>query len=437
MESKSCKISSERRFKYTTYESTSQKNFTKERQLSSNSSDSSKNYGVISKNFFSSSSSSDDYGVIRKKWFRDQKDNLNNKDYKRRKVHKEDVFVGDSDYLMYLKLLTGDKEKDKDDSDKNTDNESEDYDVIVVDDDEEDEENEDSHVDMDSDMVDMSGNGTGAGNELNPDDSNDEDVEESEDIQVDVGMGGDSGDGIDVGDELDPEYKMFCENLRENGESYILEMEREKGDFEPSLPPSCSKDDIIPPTGEHNKVTLSVPEKSSKDGFPCSKDLQFEEDNRDTTSDPGKSMKDGLCYCTDPAEKPHKSCDSQTDEDDLGTDCTRTEYKKKLEKCINMPYDAEEFADKWEFASTSKECERISDTGGRSVPYATEKTSRSYLDFHPDLAELVDRALERRDGCRALLLLRLLFFYNEHAADEGAFIPWKDPSFERMLLGPV
>ncbi|XP_026455369.1 uncharacterized protein LOC113356444 isoform X2 [Papaver somniferum] len=267
-------------------------------------------------------------------------------------MRNEDVFVGDCDYLMYLKLWNGDKEKDKDDS------ENEDCDPIVAgadsDDDEDDEENEVLHVDTDSDMVDMSGNGTGVGNELTPDDSNDKDVEENEGIQVDVGMTGvgnelnpdnsneedveendniqvnvgmtvDSGDEIDVGDELDPEYMMFCENLREDGEIYILEMEREKGGFEPSVPSSCTKgksmpvnnfhplldeckqeltstadegyceflkiigvidgslimrtNDIIPPTGKH-KVTLSVPEKSSKDGLPCSKNQQCEEESR-------------------------------------------------------------------------------------------------------------------------------------------------------------
>ncbi|KAI3838462.1 hypothetical protein MKX03_013226 [Papaver bracteatum] len=505
-------------YKKDAYKNTSQKKFRKQIQLCSSNSDTSEECGgVTRKKLCLSSCSSDDYGVIRKKRFRDPRDNSRKKDHKRIKMRNEDIFVGDSDYLMYLKILTGDKEKDKDDSE----NENEDYDYIVVGgDSDDDEENEVIHVDTDSDMVDMSGNGTGVGNELNPDDSNDEDVEENEGIQVDMGMTGvgnelnpddsndedveeneniqvdvgttvDSGNGIDVGGELDPEYKMFCENLREDGEIYILEMEREKGGFEPSLPSSCSKgksmpvnnfhplldeckqeltstadegyceflkkigvidgslimrtNDIIPSTGKH-KVTLSVPEKPSKDGFPCSKNQQCEEENRGTISDPGKSMKDGLCYCKDPTEKPQKpqkSCDSQllpnskTGGDDLGTDCSRSEYKKRLEECINMPYDEKEFADKWELASRRKECERVSETGGHSVSYATEKTTRSYLDLYPDLAELVDRALACLDGCRALLLLRCLFFYNEHVADEGAFIPWKDPSFERMLLDPL
>ncbi|RZC94458.1 hypothetical protein C5167_026191 [Papaver somniferum] len=478
-------------YKNTTYKSPSQKKFRKQKQLSSSSScsDSSEEYGgVTRKKLCFSSSSSDDYGVVWKKRFHDQKDSSRKRVHKRRKVRNEDIFVGDCDYLMYLKLLNGDKEKDKDDGEYEND-------AIVADgnsdDDEDGEENEVIHVDTDGDMLDMSGNGTGVGNELTPDDSNGGDVEENENIQVDVGMTVVSGDGIDVGDELDPEYKMFCENLREDGEIYILEMEREKGGFEPSVPSSCTKgksmtvnnfhplldeckqeltstadegyceflkiigvidgslimrtNDIIPPTGKH-KVTSSVPEKSPKDGFPCSKNQQCEEESRGTISDPGKVMKDGLCYCKDAAEEPHKpqkSCDSQllpnskTDGDDLGTDCSRSEYKKRLEECINMPYDEKEFADKWELASRRKECERVSETGGHSVSYATEKTSRSYLDLHPDLAELVDHALARLDGCRALLLLRCLFFYTEHKADEGAFIPWKDPSFEKMLLDPV
>ncbi|MCL7031791.1 hypothetical protein MKW94_019066 [Papaver nudicaule] len=328
----------------------------------------------------------------------------------------------------------------------------------------------------------MDGNGIGAGTELNPDDNNEENAEESEDIQVDVNMDGDSGVEIDLGDEVDPEYKILCQKLNEDGKSSIPKMVSEKGEFvsvkseEPSLPPSCSKGksipvngfhplldecklklipiadesyckflgtigvvggslifitaNVVPPVGEHGKLTPSVPEKFPKDCLPCSDGLQLEENNKDSTSDLGNSVKDGLRYCEDPAEKPRqKSCDSQTDEDGLGTDCSRSEYKTKLQKCINMPYDAKEFADKWELASRRNELERVSD-------HATEKRSRSYLDLHPALAEMVDRAIARRDGCKALLLLRCLFFYNENVAHEGAFMPWKDPSYERMLLDP-
>ncbi|KAI3951601.1 hypothetical protein MKX01_018717 [Papaver californicum] len=438
-----------------------------------------------------SSSSSEEYGVIRKRRFHGQKHNSHEKDHKRRKLYNEAVFAGDSDYAKLLKSLTGDKENDEDGSES----QNEGYNDVVDDEDsQDDEENEDIHVDMGRDMdMDMGGGyGIGVGNELNPDDINEEDDEENEDIQLDMDMSGESGDGIDVGDELDPQYRMFLENLREYGKSYILEMESEKGDSisikyeEPLLPPSCSKgksmpvndfhpfldeckleltpiadesyckflknlgviggslivrtDDIILPIGEHNKVTPSVPEKSLKDGFPCAENLQFEEDNRNTISNLGKSVKNGLRYCKDPAKKPHKqqkSCDSQTDEDDLGSDCSPSEYEKKLQKCINMPYDQKEFADKWKLASCRKELERVRETRGRSVSYATEKTGRSYLDHHPALAEMVDFALARRDECKALLLLRCLFFYNENLAHEGAFMPWVDPSFKRMLLDPA
>ncbi|KAI3899390.1 hypothetical protein MKW92_036263 [Papaver armeniacum] len=497
-----------------------------QKQLSSSSSE---EYGVIrmKNHLFNISSdefnvnsdefnnSSDECGVIRKKRFHGPKDDSHKKDHKRRKLHNEAVFVGDPDYLKFLKSLTWDKENDEDGSDNYSKSENEafddlvdekdiedveeneDYDDVVddedSDDDEDDEENEDVHVDRVNEMsMDMGGNGIGVGNALNPGDTNVKDGKENEDIQLDMDMGGECGNGIDAGDELDPQYKMFLKNLREDGKSYILEMRSEKGDFisikyeEPLLSPSCPKrksmpindfhpfldeckleltptadvsyckflknmgvidgslivitDDIILPMGEHNKVTASVLEKSLKNGFPCSKDLQFEEDNRDSISNPGKSVKDGLLYCKDPTSKPYKpqkSCDSQTDEDDLGTECYRTEYEKKLEKCINMPYDEKELIDKWKLASCRKELERVRETRRRSVSYATEKTSRSYLDHHPALSEMVDRALARRDGCRALLLLRCLFFYNENVAHEGAFMPWVEPSFEKMLLDPA
>ncbi|KAI3838463.1 hypothetical protein MKX03_013227 [Papaver bracteatum] len=507
-------------YKNTAYKSTSP-NFIrkKKEQLSSSSSE---EYGVIrmKKHFFNISSdefnvssdefniSSDDYGVGRKKRFHGPKDNSHKKDHKRRKLHNEAVFVGDSDYLKFLKSSTWDKENDEDDSDNYSksenegfddedsedDEENEDYNDVVDDEDsDDDEENEDIYVDRDGEMsMDMGGNGIGVGNALNPGDTNVEDGKENEDIQLDMDMCGEPGNGIDVGDELDPQYKMFLKNLREDGKSYILEMRSKKGDFisikyeEPLLSPSCAKrksmpindfhpfldecklelaptadvsyckflknmgvidgslivitDDIILPMGEHNKVTASFREKSLKNGFPCSKDLQFEEDNRDSISNPGKSVKDGLLYCKDPTNKPHKpqkSCDSQTDEDDLGTDCYRSEYEKNLEKCINMPYDEKELIDKWKLASCRKELERVRETRRRSVSYATEKTSRSYLDHHPALSEMVDRALARRDGCRALLLLRCLFFYNENVAHEEAFMPWVEPSFEKMLLDPA
>ncbi|MCL7027655.1 hypothetical protein MKW94_024371 [Papaver nudicaule] len=459
-------------YKNNVYKNTANKKNTAYKSTSSN---------VFRKQMRLSRSSSDRYGFTRKKRFHGQRDNLHEEDHKRRKLHNGAVFVEDPDFIMYLESLAGDKGKDKDDSESET--ESEDHDDVV-----DDEENEDIHEDMDSGMdMDMGGNWMGVGNELNPDASIEEDVEENEDVQVDMNMGGDSGEGIDVGDEQDPDYKLFFENLREDGKSYILEMVTEKGDFvsikyeEPLVPPSCYKgksmpvdgfhpfleefkpeltstadesyikyfksigvmggslfvitDDIIPPVGEPNKVTPSVPKKSSKDGFRCGKDLQFKEDNKDSI--PRKSAKDGLGYCKDPVKKPRKpqkSYDSQMDEDDLVTECPRSEFEKRLEKCINMPYDEKELADKWKLASYRDEVARVRETRGRSVSYATEQTGRSYLDHHPALAEMVDCALARRDGCRALLLLRCLFFYNENVAHEGAFLPWKDRSFERMLL---
>ncbi|RZC94457.1 hypothetical protein C5167_026188 [Papaver somniferum] len=494
----------------------------KKEQLSSSSSE---EYGVIrmKKHLFSISSdefsvssdefsiSSEEYGAIKKKRFHGEEDDSHKKDHKRRKLHNDAAFVGDSDYLKFLKSLTWDKENDEDDSDNYSKSENqgfddvgddedsedveenEDYDDVFDDEDgDDDEENEDIHVDRDGEMsMNMGGNGIGVRNALNPGDANVDDGKENEDIQLDMDMCGESGNGIDVGDELDPQYKMFLKNLREDGKSYILEMRSEKGDFisikyeEPLLSPSCAKrksmpindfhpfldeckleltptadksyckflknmgviggsliviaGDIILPMGEHNKVTPSVLEKSLKNGFTCSKYLQFEEDNKDSISNLGKSVKDGL-LCRDLKENPHKpqkSCDSQTDEDDMGSDCYRTEYEKKLEKCINMPYDEKELIDKWQLASCRKELERVRETRRRSVSYATEKTSRSYLDHHPALSEMVDRALARRDGCRALLLLRCLFFYNENVAHEGAFMPWVDPSFERMLSDPA
>ncbi|KAI3984049.1 hypothetical protein MKX01_035176 [Papaver californicum] len=476
----------ERRFTYSSKNhiksKSCSKSFTYKNIIYKNAAYKSTSPNVLRKQTQLSSNSSEEYGVLRKRRFHCQKHNSQKKNCKRRKLHNEAVFMGDSDYVKFLKSLTGDKENDEDDSDNDSESQNEGYDDVVNDEDsDDDEKNEDIHVDIDIDMdMDMGGGYCiGVGNELNPDDFNEEDVEENEDIQLDMDMGGEYGDGIDVGDELDPQYKMFLENLREDGKSYILEMESDKGDFisikyeEPLLPPSWSKgksmpvneckmeltliakeiisgslivriDDIILPIGEHNKV------KSVKDGFPCTEDLQFEEDNMNTISNLGKSVKDGLRYCKDPSKKPkkpQKSCDSQTDEDDLGTDCSRSKYEKELGKCINMPYDEKELVDKWELASPRMEVERVRETRRRSVSYATEKTGLSYLDHHPELYLLVFilqlspkwliAIFEYGDGCRALLLLRCLFFYNENVAHEGAFMSWVDPSFERMLLDPA
>ncbi|KAI3960772.1 hypothetical protein MKW98_026164 [Papaver atlanticum] len=132
-----------------------------------------------------SSSSDDDDDVDMMKGFRGQKHFVEKTGRKRRKVHvlEGDDFEADPDYVMYLKTLNGNKEEEDDDVDDDEDS---------IEEEGEEDRNEGIHVDIDREM------------------------------ETD-------GNGIDVGDDLDPEYKMFLENLREDGKSYVLEMTSEKG----------------------------------------------------------------------------------------------------------------------------------------------------------------------------------------------------------------
>ncbi|RZC94470.1 hypothetical protein C5167_026201 [Papaver somniferum] len=117
------------------------------------------------------------------KGFSGQKHFVKKTGRKRREVHVLEVgdFEADPDYVMYLKTLNRYNEEGDDDADDNED-------CIE----EEEDRNEGIHVDIDREME-MDGN------------------------------------GIDVVDDLDPEYKMFLVNLREDGNSYVLEMTSEKG----------------------------------------------------------------------------------------------------------------------------------------------------------------------------------------------------------------
>ncbi|MCL7027654.1 hypothetical protein MKW94_024370 [Papaver nudicaule] len=475
---------------------------------------------------FSSSSSDDDDGendVIRIRGFTGSKYGVEKMDSKRRKLHahKGDDCEPDPDYVMYLESLAEDREEENFEDDVV----GGDGDVIEE---EEEDRNEDILVDMDREME-MDGN------------------------------------GIDFGDDADPEYKMFLENLREDGKSYVLEMTSEKGNSvyvkyeEPlpaqfkkkvqsddlggntshqgkrgfatnkihkegpvnygskempsrSLPPRPSKEKSTPINDSYptppppkcikrnssainydSRLTPLPPKGCKKNSTPihdshatkvptnCSKKnsalingshpfldefkgeltytvdesyytflksvrvkgkamfivtddviLEYGEENMVTPSVPGKSAKDGVpCKKREfETHRPRKCRELHMDEDDLDT-----EYEKKLLKIINMPFDEKEYRDKYRLATKQKRVEKTKEMRGRSVSYYTDEMGLSYLDHHPGLKEMVDRAIARSDARKALLLLRCLFFYNENVAQEGSFVPWKQPSFMSQILG--
>ncbi|OUZ99535.1 hypothetical protein BVC80_1527g6 [Macleaya cordata] len=288
-------------------------------------------------------------------------------------------FVADDEYITFLNLLTEDEDDDEDEVD-------------------------------------------------NEDEDEDEEVEEDEDVDRD----GDGGDDNDVDEELDPQYTTFFDNLREDGKSYILEMKREKGTsvylkyeeedhLEDHRKRDFTDDENFKPESLNHVCGERPPRSSSQKPGPTDDSHRFldefmhamtsaadesyymflnhvrikgqllimESDDgivpygeyNESPSDSEMPAREGIPHCEGPEQpcSPLNSYDSRTDEDDQGA----TKYEKKLWKCLKMPYNEEELDDKYTEATNRKQLERHRDLRGRSVSYATEITSRSYLDHHP------------------------------------------------------
>lgn len=105
------------------------------------------------------------------------------------------------------------------------------------------------------------------------------------------------------------------------------------------------------------------------------------------------------------------------------TRSSQYEFREKLKEILQKPYDRKECNRRMLEASCRKPLEH---DGER-----LDSDGKSYLDYYPDLAALVDQA--QRDKPRILNLLRGLFYYLQNLSHEGQFKPWLDSECLRIL----
>ncbi|KAL9446571.1 hypothetical protein AB3S75_014275 [Citrus x aurantiifolia] len=106
------------------------------------------------------------------------------------------------------------------------------------------------------------------------------------------------------------------------------------------------------------------------------------------------------------------------DEDcrEIITRSSQYEFREKLKEILQKPYDRKECNRRRLEASCRKPLEH---DGER-----LDSDGKSYLDYYPDLAALIEQA--HRDKPRILNLLRGLFYYLQNLSHEGQFKPWLD-----------
>ncbi|KAJ4951065.1 hypothetical protein NE237_027897 [Protea cynaroides] len=188
----------------------------------------------------------------------------------------------------------------------------------------------------------------------------------------------------------DDSYAFFLSNLRQNGESMILEygnvvVRYESDDeseidseVEPEFAPYCSGKKFC---RSPSSVCLdSSMDEESEDGCSCIEDF---------------------------------------------SPVNISQYREKLVRLLQMPYNEQEYRDLKDLAHTNKRLEKTRDLRGRLVSYQTDETSLSYFDHFADFKEVFDSIPSLRHSIR-LNLLRGFFYYLKHLSHEGSFKPWLD-----------
>lgn len=103
-----------------------------------------------------------------------------------------------------------------------------------------------------------------------------------------------------------------------------------------------------------------------------------------------------------------------------------TEFREKLMKEINRPYCEEEHKKLSRVINARTPVQKYRDLRGSSKAYKGDHDGKSFLDHHLDLLKELEAA--RDDFPKVLRLLRGFFFWLKYSTQDGAFMPWRDPS---------
>ncbi|GER40305.1 BAH domain [Striga asiatica] len=110
-----------------------------------------------------------------------------------------------------------------------------------------------------------------------------------------------------------------------------------------------------------------------------------------------------------------------------------SEFRRQLMDILKKPYDEKEYEKLWFDVELSKPEERHRELRhGRERSSATDKSGKSYLDYHSGLRRQLSQFQD--DKPKLLNLLRGFFFWLEKSSQDNAFQPWNDA--ECLAISP-
>ncbi|KAI4336487.1 hypothetical protein L6164_015009 [Bauhinia variegata] len=109
----------------------------------------------------------------------------------------------------------------------------------------------------------------------------------------------------------------------------------------------------------------------------------------------------------------------------------RREFREKVMAILEKPYCEEEYKRLLQDINDRKRVQNHKDLRGRLKIYEEDRLGKSFLDHHTDLAKRI--ASVQDDLPRVLNLLRGFFYWLKNLSHEGAFQPWRDSSCSEVL----
>uniref|UniRef100_A0A1D1YKR8 Phosphate acyltransferase n=1 Tax=Anthurium amnicola TaxID=1678845 RepID=A0A1D1YKR8_9ARAE len=277
---------------------------------------------------------------------------------------------------------------------------------------------------------------------------------------------------------MDPLHEIFMEHLREDGQSYILEMtdgdhglpvfvkyegENEDIDSEPrrssqnisdhrkrhsankfsrvNVIPSKESVETRSPLDSKSrlKTTYSLVDESYQtflrhvrfEDFSMMLDwesriIRYEEPNGASNASEWLTTESALCHREQglvPYRSPHCGSHESEVDDSPTVTCNvsdPSQFKRQLNAILNQSFDQNEYERLLKAATDRKPLNKQKHLRSMSISYATNLEGMSYLDHQPDLAE----KLQSVEPHKGLELLRGFFFWLQNLCHEGAFMPW-------------
>ncbi|XP_052171122.1 uncharacterized protein LOC127787224 [Diospyros lotus] len=210
-------------------------------------------------------------------------------------------------------------------------------------------------------------------------------------------------------DGVDPQYKIFLENSRADGTSYILEISKN------NMPPLFIKYEAKGYLDKENEAQLPEEPKNflGPQAFLASSASNFDEEKYNSL-------------------KTSKAFALAMDEDESGT-CKHSQFREKLMVKLREPYDQKEYEQLWKDINEKKQKEGCRDLRGSLILYKKAEYSPSYLEQYNELKEMIDAVMP--DKHKVLYLLRGFFYWLQNLVHDDEFLPWMDKACLSIMLG--